>query len=279
MYLIGLLVRTLKRAVVFALGALSIWFGLDRVFPYLENKVPVAIAIILTYCVMAYFFIPLTLRIIRLFWRTNHIPLHTVTPDGFACDPVNLAISGSRRDLIRAFQSAGWYEADQKTVRSGIRMVIAFVLRLPYPTAPFSTLYLFGRGQDIGLQKPIGNSPRRRHHVRFWQVIEMPNGRFRDHVRFWLKHYGTPQPGRTLWVGAATHDTGLGVIRHNAQLTHSIHPDSNAERDYIVKDLRRTKHVAKVSKLSASKPYVIKNRVPGITVKADGQITLVELRP
>jgi hypothetical protein len=37
-------------------------------------------------------------------------------------------------------------------------MVRAFVLNQPYPTAPFSTLYLFGRGQDIGFQKAIDKS-------------------------------------------------------------------------------------------------------------------------
>ncbi len=41
-------------------------------------------------------------------------------------------------------------------------MARAFVLNTPYPTAPFSTLYLFGRGQDIGFEKAIGDSPRRR---------------------------------------------------------------------------------------------------------------------
>jgi hypothetical protein len=55
-------------------------------------------------------------------------------------------------------------------VASSWRMIRAFVLNSPYPTAPFSTLYLFGRGQDIGFQKAIDNSPRNRHHVRFWAL-------------------------------------------------------------------------------------------------------------
>jgi hypothetical protein len=37
-------------------------------------------------------------------------------------------------------------------------MVKAFLLNPPYPAAPFSALYLFGRGQDIGFQKGIDNS-------------------------------------------------------------------------------------------------------------------------
>ena len=48
---------------------------------------------------------------------------------------------------------AGWVEADRLGPASSWRMVRAFVLNAPYPSAPFSTLYLFGRGQDIGFQK------------------------------------------------------------------------------------------------------------------------------
>ena len=49
-------------------------------------------------------------------------------------------------------------------------MIRAFVFNSPYPTAPFSTLYLFGRGQDVGFQKAIDNSPRKRNHIRFWSL-------------------------------------------------------------------------------------------------------------
>jgi hypothetical protein len=49
-------------------------------------------------------------------------------------------------------------------------MIRTFIFNKPYPTAPFSTLYLFGRGQDIGFQKAIDNSPRKRHHIRFWAL-------------------------------------------------------------------------------------------------------------
>jgi len=59
---------------------------------------------------------------------------------------------------------------DRLGLASSWRMIRAFVLNSPYPTAPFSTLYLFGRGQEIGFQKAIDNSPRKRHHIRFWAL-------------------------------------------------------------------------------------------------------------
>jgi len=44
-------------------------------------------------------------------------------------------------------------EADRLGLASSWGMIRAFVFNSPYPTAPFSTLYLFGRGQDIGFPK------------------------------------------------------------------------------------------------------------------------------
>ena len=113
-------------------------------------------------------------------------------------------------------------------------MARAFVLNEPYPTAPFSTLYLFGRGQDIGFQKAIGDSPRRRHHVRFWakSLDEVPAGPVT--ASFWL-NTDRPDPERCVqWVGAGTRDTGLSLTRLTFQVTHATDADSDAEREYIV---------------------------------------------
>ncbi len=73
-----------------------------------------------------------------------------------------------QRQLASAFKAMGWTQADALGLASSWRMAKAFVLNRPYPAAPFSTLYLFGRGQDVGFQCAIDNSPRKRHHVRFW---------------------------------------------------------------------------------------------------------------
>ena len=80
-------------------------------------------------------------------------------------DPVNLVVTGTLKQLHAAFKLAGWSEADRLGLASSWRMVRAFLLNSPYPTAPFSTLYLFGRCQDVGFQKAIDNSPRKRHHT------------------------------------------------------------------------------------------------------------------
>jgi hypothetical protein len=58
--------------------------------------------------------------------------------------------------------------ADKKNVRTSLKVVRSILLNQPYLNAPFSTLYLFGRGQDIGFQMPVEGEKTHRHHVRFW---------------------------------------------------------------------------------------------------------------
>ena len=122
---------------------------------------------------------------------------------------------------------------------SSWRMVRAFVLNSPYPTAPFSTLYLFGRGQDIGFQKAIDNSPRKRHHIRFWALsLERAENPMAT-ARFWLNTDRPPHDAEVLWVGAGTRDTGFSLTRLTFQITHATDADTNAERDYIVAELSK----------------------------------------
>jgi hypothetical protein len=57
--------------------------------------------------------------------------------------------SGAERQPARELTEAtGWTQADPLGIGSSWRMACAFVLNRPYPSAPFSTLYLFNRGQD-----------------------------------------------------------------------------------------------------------------------------------
>jgi hypothetical protein len=136
-------------------------------------------------------------------------------------DPLNLALAGSREDVVRAMLGAGWRPADPITFKTSLHIAASTVLHLPYPDAPVSNLYLFKRKQDLAFQQPVGRDPRRRHHVRFWLA---------------------PQPdeqGRSLWMGAATFDSRVGFSHTTGQITHHIAPDVDCERDKILEDLRQ----------------------------------------
>ncbi len=64
-------------------------------------------------------------------------------------------------------QPAGWRRTGSACKARGTWRALSSSTRAIRPR-PFSTLYLFGRGQDIGFQQAIDGSPRKRHHVRFW---------------------------------------------------------------------------------------------------------------
>src|SRR5262247_2342837 len=163
-----LLKRFLQRLAVLGLGLFSVWFIVFVVFEFTDRWLPWFLALAATYGIAAYVILPRIVRMGLKVLQHKRVPRYTITGDGLPGDPVNLVLIGTLQQLHAAFAIAGWSEADRLGLTSSWRMVRAFVFNSPYPTAPFSTLYLFGRGQDIGFQKAIDNSPRKRHHVRFW---------------------------------------------------------------------------------------------------------------
>jgi len=145
-------------------------------------------------------------------------PHLTHTGTGLPGDPLNIALVGSEEEVIRALVAAGWRPANPLSFRSSVRIVVDTVLDEPDPNAPVSNLYLFGRKEDLAFEKPIGRSPRERHHVRFWRSEIMDDGRPR-------------------WIGAATHDIGVELSHTTGQVTHRIAPDLDTERALLLADL------------------------------------------
>jgi hypothetical protein len=241
-----LLIRAFQRFLVLGLGGLSVWLIVD-VFHFVDRRLPWILALGLTYGIAAYFILPRAVRMGLKVLGRRRVSRYTVTGDSLPGDPVNVALIGNLGQLRGAFARAGWSEADRLGLASSWRMVRAFVLNRPYPTAPFSTLYLFGRGQDIGFQKAIDNSPRKRHHVRFWAMSASRAQQTVGTARFWLNTNRPPDDERVLWVGAATKDTGVSLTRLTFQVTHATDADANAERDYIVAELTRNQVIGNVT--------------------------------
>ncbi len=229
----------LRRLLVFGLGVLTVWLITFVVFDAADQRLPLGLAVAVTYGLAAYVILPRAIRIGLRILNRGHVPSYTITGDGLPGDPVNLALIGTLGQLRAAFVAAGWAEADPLGVASSWRMVSAFVLNRPYPTAPFSTLYLFGRGQDIGFQHAIDNSPRKRHHVRFWALLLDRAEQNVDTPSFWGDAARPGDDERVLWVGAGTKDTGFSLTRLSFQITHATDADTNEERDFIIEELRR----------------------------------------
>ncbi len=144
----------------------------------------------------------------------------THTGSGLPGDPLNIALAGQEEEVIAAFLAAGWRPAQALGWRSDLRIAADTVFNKPDPDAPVSHLYLYGRKEDMAFEKPIGHSPKERHHVRFWRSEQMDEG-------------------RPLWMGAATHDSGVELSRTTGEITHRISPDVDAERALLLDDLAK----------------------------------------
>ena len=265
------LIRQLQRLLILGLGVLSVWL-IVFVFELVDRRLPWVLAVSLSYGVAAYVILPRAVRMGLKILQHKRVPSFTTTGDGLPGDPVNVALIGTLEQLRTAFATAGWSEADQLGLTSSWRMVRAFVFKSPYPTAPFSTLYLFGRGQDVGFQKAIDNSPRKRHHIRFWAMSLAWAEDMMETASFWQNTDRPPADARVLWVGAGTKDTGLSFTQLTFQITHATDADTNAERNYIMAELTNARVIEGTTSYRPGQAMERVNRY--IT---DGEVTLANL--
>ncbi len=273
--------RYFKRFVVLLPGLIGAYFATTDVVPFFDRRVPLPIAVLLGYILAAYILIPALLRLLRIILRPKHIPHYCITSDGFASDPINIGLVGTKTQVQDAMLAAGWHLADRRTLKSIGRMIYSVTFQQRYLNAPFSYLYLFGRKQDLGFQLPIGDSPNARHHVRFWMAEPTLTSEQREHLDFWdrLVHGKKRRTKQgQLWIGAASRDIGIGFIKHNAQFTHSVHPDTDAERDLIIHTLKKAKKVLKTRKVTVGEAYRLRNRVFRSHLRSDGKMTIATLK-
>ena len=270
-----LLKRLLQRLLILGLGIFSVWLIVFVVFETADRRLPWILALGITYGCAAYVVLPRAIRWGLKILQRKRVPSYTITGDGLPGDPVNVALIGTLQQLRSAFAILGWSEADQLSLVSSWGMIRAFAFNSPYPSAPFSTLYLFGRGQDIGFQKAIDNSPRKRHHIRFWALGITRAEDTWGAAGFWQNTDRPPDKERVLWVGAGTRDTGMSLTRLTFQITHATDSDTNAERDYIIAELRKNRVIETVKAYRSGQDDLLTERVNHYVT--DGEIALANL--
>lgn len=230
------IIRLIQRIVIATVALAALWFITTQVFVRLDEQLSVFVAGILTYICSAYVILPRVVHMTVILLRKGRVPRYTRAPDGLSADPVNIILFGTEEQLLEAFSKAGWYKADTLTIRTAWKMMITFLQNKTYVTAPFSPLYLFARRQDYGFEEPIGNSPRKRHHIRFWAAnidkeIDIHN------ISFWTKRRPVDMSRPIMWIGAGTKDVGFGLTTLTYQLSHRIEKDIDPEREHIMDTL------------------------------------------
>src|SRR6478735_3827931 len=133
-------------------------------------------------------------------------------------DPLNIVVVGRGIDALFAFIERGWRLDEPFDLHSTYRTIRAFLFGSEYLNAPVSPLYVFGRQQDVALQKARDTISQR------------------NHLRLWLAPFTID--GLQVWVGQVSRDIGIKLTTQSWYLTtHLISPDVDQDRFYLMQDL------------------------------------------
>lgn len=212
------------------------------------------------YVIAAYVVMPEGWRIDEWLWRGTRNAMVTRTPADIPGDPINVGLVGSRAEVIKAFAAARWDTADAVTLASSVEIGLGVLFDRPFPDAPVSTLLFDGRPQTFAFEKPIGNSPARRNHVRLWLMAEQVEG-------------------RAYWLASASLDVSTGLSHDTGQITHHIGPDIDAERNLLVGDLRNAGAVERTYDIPGAGATQSGRNGGGDPYVTDGRATIVVLKP
>lgn len=183
--------------------------------------------LLIAYLVVAYLIVPFAwTRYAKRHPTFDDNPRVTETSDRHPGDPLNVALIGTEAEVKEIMAAANWYAANPLGLRSDVKIAADTVLKRSYDEAPVSSLFLFGRKEDLAFERPVGSDPSKRNHVRFWQTPK-PN-----------------QDGRPVWIGSASYDERVGLSHTTGQITHHIAADLDVERDKLLADLQQTNKLA-----------------------------------
>jgi hypothetical protein len=145
-------------------------------------------------------------------------------------DVISIAVIGTAEQLREACTAAGFTRAAPMTLGSDFKTFVRAAKGEGYGAQPVSELVLGGRAPNEVYEK-VADTFLKRHHFRVWS---WPPGDVSD-------------DSVTLWLIAATHDTGLTFSRQRDAFTHTVDPHVDLERDKIVSDFVATNRVEAMS--------------------------------
>jgi len=157
----------------------------------------------------------------------NQLPCCTVDAKGKnQGDPLNIVIIGAPMDIYYAVIRAAWDETEVVTAASGFKTLVSFISGGEYRYSPVSSLYVFGRRQDVALQR-IRKNIHERNHFRLWLAP--------------MTFEGLP-----VWIGQISRDIGVRFTRKTIT-THKIDPDVDETREFLVENLAYSQVLAKLA--------------------------------
>jgi hypothetical protein len=175
-------------------------------------------------------------------------------------DMVNYALIGTEDQVTKAFIAAGWTKVDKTTEDAVVHGLVSTLSHAAYTEMPMSTLYLFGRPQDLSFARadPLAVAAIR-HHLRVWKTTETVNG-------------------EPFWVGSATHDNGFEKDQRNGGITHHIDANIDQERDFLEQSFAGAGVIAGAAYVMPSNPLTTAKTATGGSFESDGRIVVMDLK-
>lgn len=184
-------------------------------------------------------------------------PNRVVSKKGTLGGAVNLVLIGSQEEIRAAFMKARWTEAKEEKGGALWKTFEAVINGRGYDAAPMSTLYLFGRSEDMAFEKML-NTFAMRHHLRIWKAP------------------GIASDGREIWLVAADHDNGIDI--HPGVISHATDPHVDAEREKVGADLGMTGLVKAEELVTPPHPLHAGFTATGGAWETDGKVLVIDLK-
>jgi hypothetical protein len=132
-------------------------------------------------------------------------------------DPLNFVVIGNAAAVWPAFLRSGWDPTAAMATGSALKTGVFGIFGGAYRYAPISNLYLYGRAQDLALQKVRSNI------------------HYRNHLRLWLAP--VTYKGLPVLMGQISRDIGSRFTTKSSTLTtHRIDPNVDDTRATLVQD-------------------------------------------
>lgn len=186
-----------------------------------------------------------------------HSPQRVASKKGTLGGVVNLVLIGSQQEIRGAFEKAGWTAAEEEKSVPLWQTFRAVIAGKGYDAAPMSTLYVYGRPQDMAFEKML-NTFAKRHHLRIWKAPM------------------TSPQGREMWLVAADHDSGVDI--HPGVVSHATDPHVDAEREKVGADLGMTGYVAAEQLVTPPHPLHSGHTATGGAWETDGRVLVIDLK-
>lgn len=190
----------------------------------------------------------------------SDIPRRVQDEAGNPGDMVNFALVGSEAQVKQAFASADWVPVDKSVGDAILHGILATLGHEAYTEMPMSTLYLFGRQQDLSFARgdPLTIAAER-HHLRVWRTDKLVGD-------------------LPLWVGSATHDIGFERDQRNGKATHKIDPKIDDERQFLLQSFDATGAFTSAAYVTPANPMLSANTATGGSFFSDGRIVVMQLK-